>query len=134
MPDRNTHLQAFLLLLLRDSIRHQNLALFVAFLDVEKAFDTIDHVNLLEVMRKIGIPEDLVQAIHRLLPFFSLEVMGALFPQEQGTFQGSPLSPLLCVLFLMDLILYINGDEASAFHGSNLPWSRTEASDLLTTA
>ena len=58
--------------------------------------------------------------------------MGALFPQEQGTFQGSPLSPLLCVLFLMDLILYINGDEASAFHGTELPWSKGEASDLLT--
>jgi hypothetical protein len=27
MPDRNTHLQAFLLLLLRDSIRHKKLAL-----------------------------------------------------------------------------------------------------------
>ena len=132
MPDRNTHLQAFLLLLLRDSIRHKKLALYVAFLDIEKAFDSIDHVQLLEVMRQIGIPEDLVQAIHRLLPFFSLEVMGALFPQEQGTFQGSPLSPLLCVLFLMDLILYINGNEASAFHGTELPWSKGQASDLLT--
>jgi len=133
MPDRNTHLQAFILLLLRDSIRHQKLALFVAFLDIEKAFDTIDHVQLLEVMRKVGIPEDLVQAIHRLLPFFNLEVMGAVFPQEQGTYQGSPLSPLLCVLFLMDLILYINGDEASAFHGTKLPWLKAEDSDLLTT-
>ena len=64
MPDRNTHLQAFLLLLLRDSIRHKKLALFVAFLDVEKAFDTINHVQLLEVMRQIGVPEEMVQAIH----------------------------------------------------------------------
>jgi len=133
MPDRNTHLQAFLLLLLRDSIRHKKLALFVAFLDIEKAFDTIDHVQLLEVMRQIGIPEELVQAIHRLLPFFNLEVMGAMFPQQQGTFQGSPLSPLLCVLFLMDLILYINGNKVSAFHGTQLPWSRAEVTDLLTT-
>jgi len=133
MPDRNTHLQAFLLLLLRDSIRHKKLALFVAFLDIEKAFDTIDHVQLLEVMRQIGIPEELVQAIHRLLPFFNLEVMGAMFPQQQGTFQGSPLSPLLCVLFLMDLILYINGKKVSAFHGTQLPWSRAEVTDLLTT-
>jgi len=111
----------------------KKLALFVAFLDIEKAFDTNDHVQLLEVMRQIGIPEELVQAIHRLLPFFRLEVMGALFPQEQGTFQGSPLSPLLCVLFLMDLILYINGNDASAFHGNKLPWSRAEVNDLLTT-
>lgn len=126
MPNRNTHLQAFLLLLLRDLARHDEAALYVAFLDIEKAFDTIDHLQLLEVLRKIGIPEALVKAIHRLLPFFNLEVMGALFPQEQGTFQGSPLSPLLCVLFLMDLILYINGDEASAFHGTKLPWKAAE--------
>jgi hypothetical protein len=126
MPNRNTHLQAFLLLLLRDFTRHKKQALYVAFLDVEKAFDTIDHMQLLDVLRKIGIPEDLVHVIHRLLPSFNLEVMGALFQQEQGTFQGSPLSPLLCVLFLMDLILYINGDEASAFHGIQLPWDATK--------
>lgn len=125
MPNRNTHLQAFLLLLQRDYARHKKKAMYVAFLDIQKAFDAIDHRQLLEVLRKIGIPEALINALHRLLPFFSLEVMGVLFPQEIGTFQGSPLSPFLCVLFLVDLILYVNGDEGSAFHGMELPWERT---------
>ena len=58
-----------------------------------------------------------------------LEVMGVLFCQEKGTFQGSPLSPLLCILFLTDLILYVNGDNGSAFHGAKLPWDR--ASEVL---
>jgi hypothetical protein len=122
VPNRNTHLQGFLLLLQRDFARHKKEALYIAFLDVEKAFDAIDHLQLLEILRKIGIPEALINAIHRLLPYFNLEVMGVLFPQQQGTFQGSPLSPLLCVLFLVDLILYINGDEASVFHGVRVPW------------
>ena len=53
------------------------------------------------------------------------------FPQEKGTFQGSPLSPLLCVLFLTDLILYVAGDEASAFHGTKLPWSKETIQDVI---
>jgi hypothetical protein len=129
LPDRNTHLQGFLLLLQRDFARHKHEELYVAFLDIEKAFDAIDHLQLLEVMGKIGIPRGLINAIHRLLPFFTLEVMGVVFPQEVGTFQGSPLSPFLCVLFLVDLILYLNGDEASAFHGTQLPWDK--ASEVL---
>ena len=127
MPRRNTHLQGFLLLLQRDHARHNKEDLFAVYMDVEKAFDTFDHVQMLSVFDKIGIPKALINVIHRLLPFFQLEVMGVLFPQERGTFQGGPLSPLLCVLFLVDLILYVNGDDGSAFHGTKLPWDRASA-------
>lgn len=122
MPKRCTHLQTFLLLLQRDHARHTKQALFVAFLDIEKAFDKIDHCQLLDILRSLPIPPELVHTVHRLLPDFYLSVYGVAFPQEQGTFQGGPLSPLLCILFLVDLILSVNGNSASAFHGVQLPW------------
>lgn len=122
LPHRCTHLQTFLLLLQRDHAHHLRQSLYVAFLDVEKAFDTIDHIQLLDILRSLPIPPELVDVVHRLLPEFMLSVFGVAFPQEQGTFQGGPLSPLLCILFLVDLILYLKGDSASAFHGTTFPW------------
>lgn len=125
LKKRNTALQAFLLKVLRDHARKQGRALYVAFLDLYKAFDTISHVQLLEVLRSLNIPPALVDVVHRLLPGFYLSLYGVEFLQEGGTFQGGPLSPLLCVLFLVDLILYLNGDSGSAFHGVAVPWDPT---------
>lgn len=122
LPNRSTHLQVFLLLLLRDHARRHNKGLFVVFLDIYKAFDTIDHRQLLDVLTSVNLPPPLVAAIHRLLPFFNLSLYGVSFPQQRGLFQGGPLSPLLCILFLADLILFLNGAPNSVFHGVPFPW------------
>jgi len=66
-----------------------------------------------------------VDAVHRLLPKFSLLLFGVELPQQGGTFQGGLLSPLLCVLFLIDLTLYFNGAQGSAFRGVPVPWNPT---------
>ena len=105
---------------MRDWAKKRKISLFIAFLDIEKAFDSFNHIELLEVLRKVGVPPELVDAIHRLLPYFNLEIMGILFGQDKGTFQGSPLSPLLCVLFLIDFIDYIN-DNTEGFEGVEIP-------------
>lgn len=131
LPNCSTHLQCFMLELQRDYARHRLEELYAAYLDIEGAFDNITHSRLLEVLPLVGVPPALVDAIHRLLPYFTLELYGAIFPQDKGTFQGGPLSPLLCVLFLVDLILYINGDEASAFHGTKLPWSQSQILEII---
>ena len=120
LKDRSTGLQTFALLLIRDWAKQRGWALYVAFLDIEKAFDSINHLELLEVLRAVGVPPEIVDAIHRLLPYFELEIFGRLFPQDKGTFQGSPLSPLLCVLFLIDFIEYIN-DNNEGFGGVEIP-------------
>lgn len=131
LPNCSTHLQCFMVELQRDYARHRLAELYAAFLDFEGAFDNITHSQLLEVLPLVGVPRALVDAIHRLLPLFTLELYGAVFPQDKGTFQGGPLSPLLCVLFLVDLILYINGDEASALHGTELPWSKSKILEII---
>ena len=55
-----------------------------------------------------------------ILPYFEFEIFGEVFGQEKGTFQGSPLSPLLCVLFLIDFIDYIN-NNSEGYEGVEIP-------------
>ena len=50
---------------------------------------------------------------------------------ESGTFQGSPLSPLLCILFLVDLINHINDSPDSVFRGADLPWSNQAVASAI---
>ena len=122
VPDRNTYLQAFLLLFMRDQARHSNKDLFAVFLDIHKAFDKINHLELLSVLNDLGLPQHYIDAIHRLLLDFHVDVMGTTVPVDMGTFQGSPLSPLLCILFLTDLIQHVNGATDSIFRGITMPW------------
>ena len=91
MPNRNTHLQCFLLLLPRDFARYQQEALYAAFLDIEKAFDSINHRQLLHILLKIGVPKALVNAIHRLIPL-SLQFggHGGIIPSRTGDLSGQP--------------------------------------------
>lgn len=127
LPDRSTHLQTFLLLLMRDYARStkppKEQPLFVAFLDIEKAFDKIDHNELLDILRRSNVPAPLVDVVHRLLPHFRLIIKTAHILQQMGTFQGSPLSPLLCIIFLIDLIEFLKSPDAAGFAGAPLPWT-----------
>ena len=120
LKDRSTTLQSFSLMLVRDWARGEGRAVYVAFLDIEKAFDSFNHEEMLEVFRQVGVPPEIVDAIHRLLPYFELEIFGRIIDQEKGTFQGSPLSPLLCVLFLIDFISDINNNQ-EGFEGVKIP-------------
>ena len=122
VPARNTHLQVLTLLLLRDFARVRKKGLFIVFLDIRKAFDTMDHQQLLQIMGELGIPDAFVAAVHRFLIDFKVEVMGHMVPVERGAFQGGPISPLLCALFLWDLIKYMEDPSHPAFHGVPLPW------------
>jgi hypothetical protein len=129
MPKRNTHLQVFLLLLLRDWARAGKKSLYVAFLDIRKAFDTIDHEQLLLIMEKLQVPEALIWAVQRLLTNFRVDVMGYTVKVDSGTFQGGNPSPFLCLLFLVDLINMVNEEEG--IPGVELPWLATVAQHVI---
>ena len=79
-----------------------------AFLDVEKAFDKIPHWGLLEVLRDtIKLPAAWVEAIRLLLDSNSTTIFGHEVPITRGCLQGSPLSPLLCLCYLEDLVRFM---------------------------
>ena len=82
--------------------------LYMAFLDIMKASNSISHAQLLDVLRVVlGLPAPWVEVIRLLLIGLSTTIMGKVVPITRGTPQGSPLSPLLCVCFMEDLSRYL---------------------------
>ena len=72
--------------------------IFVAFLDMEKAYDRVNRKKLFEVMRCYGVHEKLVRLIERIydgsMVKFELEkVTTGWCKSDSGVRQGCPLSP-----------------------------------------
>lgn len=103
------------LILLRDMVVYANRnkrPLVVMSLDLEKAYDRISHVFMFEVMRKLGLPGNLLGVIKGFYNGIKSRVLvnGALsesFVLRAGVRQGCPLSPLafICVIepFLVNI-------------------------------
>jgi hypothetical protein len=104
MPRRSTLDSIFILESLRDSqIKHCK-TMYAAFLDLRKAFDSVSHKKFLQLMRERGAPEDWVVQLSKMLAGRRMKLFDALINLEVGTAQGSPISPLLFILFMNPLI------------------------------
>jgi hypothetical protein len=73
-------------------------------LDVSGAFDRVDHTRLLDVMRRKGFPHWVVKWVRSFLTDRSTTLLldnqeSQSFPIRAGVPQGSPLSPILFVLY-----------------------------------
>jgi hypothetical protein len=75
--------------------------LFAAFLDVKKAYDSVPHHKIVEVLRKLGVREELVRLVADLLTNRYTTIYGKKVGVTKGVPQGSPLSPLLFILAMM---------------------------------
>ena len=107
-PGRSTLEQPAILATLASLQQRVQRELYVAFLDITKAFDSISHAQLLVVLHQvIGIPLVWVEAIRRLLVGLTTTIFDEEIPVTRGTPQGSPLSPLLCLCFMEDLCRWI---------------------------
>jgi hypothetical protein len=119
---------ATLLHAIKAAHREANRPLYAAFLDVQKAFDSIDHWHLISILRDvIGLDLQWVEAIRRLLLGNHTVLLGQLIELTRGTFQGSPLSPLLCLCFIEDLSrtleqhLRLHPEDAPLYQTGALP-------------
>ncbi len=85
--------------------RHNhNLALYVGFVDLVKAYDTANHVLLIDILRKYGAPPKFTTAIETIYRnntcVLKIKNKTAEIPQTVGVRQGDNMAPIL-FLFLM---------------------------------
>mgnify|MGYP003333504306 CR=1 FL=1 len=86
---------------------------YLLFLDFKKAFDSLDHTFLLEVLRKIEAPAWLIQVVQNLLRQCRVHVnqfgdFGHFIDIERGVKQGCPLSPILFNIALDVLLFHLS--------------------------
>lgn len=116
---RSTTQALFIARRLQDLAEQDRSNLIMIFLDWEKAFDKIDQRKLLEAMRKIGIPEQLVKAAQGIYknPKFKVRFKNEsseTYRQETGIRQGCPLSPYLFLIVMTVLFQEVYEEEREA--------------------
>jgi hypothetical protein len=105
MPKRSTHDSGFILESLRDAQIKRHKKLYAVFLDLRKAFDTVNHkIFLQKIGEQPGVDRAWVRQISRMLVDRKLKLYDAMIHLKVGTVQGSPISPLLFILFIDPLI------------------------------
>ncbi|MFN7883235.1 MAG: RNA-directed DNA polymerase, partial [bacterium] len=86
--------------------------LYVAFIDFEKAYDSVDRDLLWRVIEGMGVHGTMLQCLKNMHAAIMLQVkengeLGESFKAELGVKQGDPLSPLLFVLLIDRLEGYL---------------------------
>ncbi|KAI7946037.1 hypothetical protein MJO29_012425 [Puccinia striiformis f. sp. tritici] len=89
--------------------RNSGMDTYVIYIDFKKAFDRVPHEGLWAKLLQIGIHPDLVQIIRKGYDNSTIqcrlgEDLSEPFTQKIGTRQGCPLSPLLFIIFVNDIL------------------------------
>ena len=89
---------------LQEKCREQQHELYAAFIDLTKAFDSIDRSAVWEVLLKIGYPPyfiNIIPSFHEGMRAAVIEnrEMSSDFDVTNGTKQGCVLAPLLFTIF-----------------------------------
>ena len=88
-----------------------NITGFLVTMDIEKAFDSLDHIFLISVLKKFGFGKKNITWIKILLKYQQSCVINGgtttqYFNLERGTRQGDPFSVYLFILVLEILFLF----------------------------
>jgi len=95
---------------IQEKCREQYQDLHMVFIDLTKAFDTVNRQGLWQVLRKIGCPETFIQIVQSFHDGMQGQVIDGgeaspLFDVTNGTKQGCVLAPLLFCIFFSVMLL-----------------------------
>ena len=96
---------------------------FLMTVDIEKAFDSINHCFLIKVLEKYGFEKDFIKWIKILLQNHESCIINRgtttnYFKLEKGTRQGDPISAYLFILVLEIVFLFTK--ESKKINGLNI--------------
>ncbi|XP_062614292.1 uncharacterized protein LOC134276017 [Saccostrea cucullata] len=109
--ERSTIDMVFSLRQLQEKCREQRLPLYIAFIDLTKAFDLVSRQGLFTLLHRIGCPPKLL----RIISSFHEDMQGTVqydgsssdpFPIKSGVKQGCVLAPTLFGIFFSLLLSY----------------------------
>ena len=95
---------------LQELARKKRIPLYVCFIDLTKAYDSVDQTLLWTVLARFGVPQNMISAIHqfhdgmRACVRLDDRVCSGWFAMEQGLRQGYVLTPLLFNIFFAEVI------------------------------
>ena len=130
MSGRGTTDAIFIVRQLQEKHLAANKLLYMAFIDLEKAFDRVPRDVIWWAMRKLGINEWLVRLVQSIYKDVRSRVrVGSGYSEEfgvkVGVHQGSVLSPLLFIIVL---------EALSREFRTGCPWELLYADDLMISA
>ena len=128
-PRMSTEHQLFALRHLIDRSKFQKQPLFTAFVDLKKAYDSVQHPLLWASLQRKGVHGKMLAAIQSLYAGGSMSMRvcgssGASGTARVGVRQGCPLSPTLFGLFFDDLCSHLQAECPLAgvqCRGSRIP-------------
>ena len=127
IPGRGTTDAIFLLRQLQEKYLGKRKNLYLAFVELEKAFDRVPRRVVWWAMRKLGVDERLVKIVQSMYTNARSRVrvndsLSEEFSVKVGVHQGSVLSPLLFIMVLETLSTEIR---------TGCPWELLYADDLV---
>ena len=130
VPGRGTTDAIFVVRQLQEKYMAVNKNLYMAFVDLEKAFDRVPRKVIWWAMRKLGVDEWIIRAVQAMYANARSRVrvgdgFSGEFQVKVGVHQGSVLSPLLFIIVL---------EALSREFRAGVPWEDLYADDLVVVA
>ena len=109
-PNRSTTDMMFMIRRLQELARKKRIPLYVCFIDLTKAYDSVDRTLLWTVLARFDVPQNMVSVIRQFYDGMRAcvrlddRVCSRWFAVEQGLRQGCVLAPLLFNIFFTAVI------------------------------